>query len=333
MGWARIDDGFDDHPKVVELLDHEEEGWAAITLWVMCLTWAHRNTRKPGKAPGHIPPALPRRYLGAAGRAAAELLVEVGLWDAADRGWVIHDFIKYLPSEETRQARAAAGRKGAEARWRGKQTRTSNDGDGGESTSSQEAHGNEPSTSHDSATSGMTNDGSRARARRAPTPDPMPEPEPSSPQSPPHVTTAASTGAKTEPGTADGGRNTEGQNEDRNGAQVIDMGLVAEIQALRPDWSVSSIFRTLEHPDVRSRPWDLVRAAFTTIAADPDTRLPSRLTHDGPWWGEALRQTRPRPARPPWCGQCDAETTRMVELGDGRLARCPDCHPKEVRTA
>lgn len=116
MGWARIDDGFDDHPKVVALLDHETGG-LAVGLWTLCLAWCHRNTRKPGKVPGLVPTALPRRYLGAVGREAAAALVEVGLWDAVDGGWMFHDFAEYLPSEETRVARAAAGRRGAAKRW------------------------------------------------------------------------------------------------------------------------------------------------------------------------------------------------------------------------
>lgn len=41
--------------------------------------------------------------------------------------------------------------------------------------------------------------------------------------------------------------------------------------------------------------------------------------------------------RPPWCGTCD-EATRLVELADGRAARCSRCHPlrglpTEPRTA
>jgi hypothetical protein len=31
-------------------------------------------------------------------------------------------------------------------------------------------------------------------------------------------------------------------------------------------------------------------------------------------------------ARPPWCGTCDPRT-RQVELADGRVKRCPYCHP------
>lgn len=34
--------------------------------------------------------------------------------------------------------------------------------------------------------------------------------------------------------------------------------------------------------------------------------------------------------KPPWCGNCDADTARWVPGPDGRLARCPDCHPAMV---
>lgn len=116
MAWARIDDGFDDHPKVLWLLEHDD-GAAAIGLWALCLTWAHRNTRKKGKMPGRLPMSLPRRYLGVLGRDAAKLLVEAGLWEPADDGWQIHDFDQYLPTAETSEARSAAGKRGAAARW------------------------------------------------------------------------------------------------------------------------------------------------------------------------------------------------------------------------
>src|SRR5579875_1045638 len=116
MAWGRIDDGFDDHPKVLELLEHEQ-GCAAVGLWTLCFTWAHRNTRKAGKTPGLIPAGLPRRYLGPAARELAGLLVSVGLWDEAEDGWLIHDFGDYLATERTREARARAGRLGAAKRW------------------------------------------------------------------------------------------------------------------------------------------------------------------------------------------------------------------------
>lgn len=37
----------------------------------------------------------------------------------------------------------------------------------------------------------------------------------------------------------------------------------------------------------------------------------------------------PKP-RPPWCGSCD-ESTRLVELPGGTVARCATCHPLATR--
>lgn len=37
-------------------------------------------------------------------------------------------------------------------------------------------------------------------------------------------------------------------------------------------------------------------------------------------------------AVPDWCGSCD-EDTRLVELDDGRVGRCPRCNPNVVRSA
>lgn len=49
---------------------------------------------------------------------------------------------------------------------------------------------------------------------------------------------------------------------------------------------------------------------------------------------DAPPTTRPALAAvPPWCGHCDAENTRLVELDDGRVARCPRCHPNRTREA
>lgn len=120
MAWGRIDDAFDDHPKVLALLEMEGAA-SAIGLWTLCFTWAHRNTRRKGKTPGLIPASLPRRFFGPEARSMAALLVEVGLWDEdEDGGWMIHDFADYLPGKEVSEARSAAGKKGAAKRWGGK---------------------------------------------------------------------------------------------------------------------------------------------------------------------------------------------------------------------
>jgi len=179
MAWARIDDGFDDHPKLLALLDAEEGAVTAVGLWTLCLTWAHRNTRKKGKTPGLIPAGLPRRFLGVEGRTVAKLLVAHGLWDEVPDGWLIHDFVDYLPSDETREARSAAGKRGAAKRWADKHAQD----DGNAETNEKQDDGKLPSGCHDDASNAVATDGSRAGAHRAipngiaPTPTPSPGPK------------------------------------------------------------------------------------------------------------------------------------------------------------
>jgi len=175
-----MDDGFDDHPKVLALLE-EEGGVTAVGLWALCFAYANRVTRRRGKTPGLIPTSLPRRYCGPAGRELAALLVKVGLWDEHPDGWLFHDFADYLPSEDTSSKRAEAGRRGAAARWGTDATA----GDGNSMAREWQGDGklpfpdgNEPSVSHDVAIDPMANDGSRAPARRDPTPIPIPIPMP-----------------------------------------------------------------------------------------------------------------------------------------------------------
>jgi len=197
VGWARIDDAFDDHEKVLALLDLDD-GAAALGLWTLCLTWAHRNTRRKGKTPGLLPATLPRRFLGARGRDLAAVLVEVRLWDVVDDGWMIHDFAEYLPDKEVSAARSAAGRKGAATRWGNRQTdgnlpsvdgktdgkTMAADGTGHEEPSSPASDapdeepsspgdgnepspdGNLPSVCYESDDKAIASDGSRAGARR-----------------------------------------------------------------------------------------------------------------------------------------------------------------------
>jgi hypothetical protein len=186
MGWGRIDDGFDDHRKVMDLLEYEQ-GPAAIGLWTLCFTWAHRNTRRQGKTPGLIPASLPRRFVGPIARELAGLLVKVGLWEErGEDGWQIHDFDQYLPTEHTREARAEAGRKGAQKRWGNRkradsQKQTDAKLPGTDSNLPSDPN-NEPEASHDAASNAVANDGSRTLARRAisneiaPAPTPAPGP-------------------------------------------------------------------------------------------------------------------------------------------------------------
>lgn len=176
MGWGRIDDEFDEHPKVLALLDENDEAdaAAALAIWSLCFPYAHRNSRKRGRTPGFIPAGLPRRYLGSLGRRGAEILVKHRLWDITDNGWVFHDFAEYLPSEKVREERAAAGRKGAAARWHGKgkpeATPSQPDGKLPSDDGSLPSGDGKPMANDGNA---EANDGSHAPARRDPIPVPV----------------------------------------------------------------------------------------------------------------------------------------------------------------
>lgn len=117
MAWARLDDGFGDHPKVLELIDTLDEmaGAAAVGLWTLGLVYAHR-TMRTAKIAGYVPRSFARSARVPA--TYGDLLCDVGLWEHGENGgWVIHDFDQYLPSEGLRSARSEAGKRGAAARW------------------------------------------------------------------------------------------------------------------------------------------------------------------------------------------------------------------------
>jgi hypothetical protein len=111
MPWAKVDDQFTDHVKVVGL------SLAARGMWLCGLVYAARRSTD-----GFIPASIPQRE--AAGEDAApyvQELLDAGLWDRADGGYQIHDYLKYNPSKDdldaVRIARSEAGAKGAESRW------------------------------------------------------------------------------------------------------------------------------------------------------------------------------------------------------------------------
>lgn len=78
---------------------------------------------------------------------------------------------------------------------------------------------------------------------------------------------------------------------------------------------------------------DLLRLAAADMAAhDGWIDLARHLEHYTP-----PQVPAPRPAAPDWCGTCNnghapqALAERMRELPDGRVVRCPDCHPAASR--
>jgi len=107
--WFKIDDQFWSHPKVVDCSPE------ALALWVRAGSYAAQHLTDGRITAGVLP------MLGAS-PAVADELVEVGLWRRLDsRVWEFHDWFDYQPAAEAvaerRAKRAAAGRKGAQARW------------------------------------------------------------------------------------------------------------------------------------------------------------------------------------------------------------------------
>ena len=87
MTWAKLDDSFPEHLKVIDLTD------GAFRLYVEGLCYAARNLTD-----GALPRAAVRRLTGGDRRAGE--LVDAGLWDRTDTGWVIHDYLDFNPSSE-----------------------------------------------------------------------------------------------------------------------------------------------------------------------------------------------------------------------------------------
>jgi uncharacterized phage protein (TIGR02220 family) len=86
MSWAKLDDGFYDHPKVLRA------GLEAAGLFCLALSYSSRHSTD-GALEGAV---LERLSCGRADLVAR--LVEVGLFDAAESGVEIHDFLTYNPS-------------------------------------------------------------------------------------------------------------------------------------------------------------------------------------------------------------------------------------------
>lgn len=108
--WTKIDDGFFDHPKA------RAAGKDGRALFFSGLCWAsgHRNGGRI--ATTDLPLVAAKAEVR--GAPTARRLVDVGLWEPIDGGWLIHDFLDWNPSperiDELRQKRAEAGRKGGQ---------------------------------------------------------------------------------------------------------------------------------------------------------------------------------------------------------------------------
>lgn len=137
MPWLRLDDQYDDHPKVVaagndgELLD--------VRAMLFC---ARRGT--DGFVPYTQLPALSRGLPKV--RAVTARLVEVGRWhdDPDSGGWWVHDFLTYNPPASDQEAEREAARERMQAAREARKTGKSSPNTNG---SSPDVRANIPGTS------------------------------------------------------------------------------------------------------------------------------------------------------------------------------------------
>lgn len=105
MAWVRIDDSFPDHPKAVQA------GPMACWLYVCGIAYANRFLTD-----GFIPNRQIWRLVDCDGvDDLAASLVGAGLWEVADGGYQIHDYLDYQSSAEKVKSDREATRKRVEA--------------------------------------------------------------------------------------------------------------------------------------------------------------------------------------------------------------------------
>lgn len=95
MAWFKVDDNFAFHPKVLNA------GNAAAGLWVRAGTWSMQTL-----SDGFIPSSIALR-LGTKREAAR--LVQAGLWDECEGGYVFHQWSERQPTSAQVKADRASG--------------------------------------------------------------------------------------------------------------------------------------------------------------------------------------------------------------------------------
>ncbi len=111
MGWARLDDGYPHHPKMLAA------GADAIVLDVAGVCYANRYQTDGWIADTQLTTLYPPLRNP---RKAAQALVDVGRWTREDGGWRIHDFLDYNGSKADRDADRQAARERMAASRTGK---------------------------------------------------------------------------------------------------------------------------------------------------------------------------------------------------------------------
>lgn len=156
MTWAKLDDRANEHRKILAA------GAEACWLWSCGLMYANRQRERDGFIPE---PMIAMLYPFKAPKKLAAKLVEVGLWEEAPGGYLIHEFTWWNQTKEQREAELEAGRQRAAKSYAAKQAKKSD--------SSPEEHPEE-----EVKTSGVFAASSVILPDPTPTPIPTPTPLP-----------------------------------------------------------------------------------------------------------------------------------------------------------
>lgn len=175
MPWGRLDDGLYDHPKL-DLLGRDR--LPGVGLWSLAISWSNRRLTD-----GFVPNDRIRLLGGT--RALAEKLVVAELFEVADGGYQVHDFLEFNDSKaviEARRAEDAARKRRKRHGGHDEDSATDSDMDSGTES------GRTPPR-----TPPGTPGGTRARPRDRPRPDPTrpnPDQESRPGQEPDRITTS-----------------------------------------------------------------------------------------------------------------------------------------------
>jgi hypothetical protein len=103
MAWAKLDDQFHRHPKALKAWQTEPR---AIALWVMTLSWAASNTDTDSVPEGFVSADYVAMLVPNAKQRenTTRTLVDVGLWETVDGGWLFHDYLDRNQSREEYRA-------------------------------------------------------------------------------------------------------------------------------------------------------------------------------------------------------------------------------------
>jgi hypothetical protein len=102
MTWTKIDDQLHAHPKVMRAWEAHPR---ALGLHLLALSHCAAYLTD-----GHVSETFVKRQIHtpAGRRAAVNALVDAGLWECNESGWVIHDYLDFNESREHVQARREA---------------------------------------------------------------------------------------------------------------------------------------------------------------------------------------------------------------------------------